>query len=478
MPFLLLLALTLVCLQRDWPEPPAWLGPLGSAVITWTFVALSCLIAQRMAQTLRRRALVDVDKRSALMQRCAKYRRRHFFAQLVVFFLAIGPLGWGSTVKWLWLTEAAPLPGVELLILAPLLCSIVLAWSRYYDLERALHELSFYSEPFPGRWRYVGSQTRDSLILIAPPLLLLLVQQSVMSLVPSLKDDDLLLPFFGVGLLCFVFVAIPWLLRLLLGLKPLPPGPLRDRLTQTARRLSFRFSDILVWNTRNQVANAMVTGPLRFLRYIILTDRLINELSTDEIEAVFGHEVGHVKHHHMLFYFGFLLASLMVLVILWNTATDFLEHGATREWLVEYVPGLEEWLQTYQFAAQLLLVALLGAYIFVVFGFLSRRCERQADVFGCRTVSCTTFIDTLEKVARLNGIPRDRPGWLSSWQHSTIAKRIAFLEHLERDPAIEPSFQRHVGFVKIGAILALGAALFVLGLLLGPDKVWGSLKQL
>ena len=85
--------------------------------------------------------------------------------------------------------------------------------------------------------------------------------------------------------------------------------------------------------------------------------------------------------------------------------------------------------------ATLPLVGILGTYIFVVFGFLSRRCERQADIFGCRTMSCSqpdctshtgpdelaprgrglcatgigTFIDALEKVAQLNGISRHRP---------------------------------------------------------------------
>ena len=39
-----------------------------------------------------------------------------------------------------------------------------------------------------------------------------------------------------------------------------------------------RFSDILVWDTRGTVANAMVTGPLPLLRYVVLTDRLIEEI--------------------------------------------------------------------------------------------------------------------------------------------------------------------------------------------------------
>jgi Zn-dependent protease with chaperone function len=271
------------------------------------------------------------------------------------------------------------------------------------------------------------------------------------------------LPLFGVGLLCFVFVAIPWLLRLLLGLRPLPDGPLRDRLTATARRLNFRFSDLLVWPTRNSVANAMVTGPMPFLRYVILTDRLINEMTSDEIEAVFGHEIGHVRHHHMLFYFGFLLASLLIAAVLWNASTRFLGPLVAQQWLI----GL---------GVQVGLVMVLGAYIFIVFGFVSRRCERQADVFGCRVSSCQTFVETLEKVARLNGIHREKPGWLSSWQHSTIARRVAFLERMSADPAVEPRFQRHAGFVKLGALLALGAALLGLGAFFGPKHVWASLS--
>jgi STE24 endopeptidase len=133
-------------------------------------------------------------------------------------------------------------------------------------------------------------------------------------------------------------------------------------------------------------------------------------------------------------------------------------------------------------------VAALLAYIFVVFGFLSRRCERQADVFGCRAVSCgrpvcaghvetplatagrglcptgiRTFIRALDKVAQVNGLSRDRPGFLQSWQHSTIARRVAFLEEVLADPSLEPRFQRRVALVKWGLFLAVG----VLALLAG-----------
>ena len=118
----------------------------------------------------------------------------------------------------------------------------------------------------------------------------------------------------------------------------------------------------------------------------------------------------------------------------------------------------------------------------MVFGFLSRRCERQADVYGCRAVSCgrpdcvghddgaalapraaalcgtgvRTFIYALEKVAQVNGISRDRPGFFQSWQHGSIARRVAFLYGLLKDPSAEARFQRRVALVKWGLFVVLG----------------------
>ena len=69
-----------------------------------------------------------------------------------------------------------------------------------------------------------------------------------------------------------------------------------------------------------------------------------------------------------------------------------------------------------------------GLYLFFVFGYLARRCERQADLYGCGAASREAFMAALEKVARINGIPRDHPGWFSRWLHPTIGQRIDFLE--------------------------------------------------
>src|SRR5262249_39064866 len=70
-----------------------------------------------------------------------------------------------------------------------------------------------------------------------------------------------------------------------------------------------------------------------------------------------------------------------------------------------------------------------------------------------------TFIRALEKVALVNGISRDRPGILQSWQHSTIGRRVEFLRRILLDAKVERRFQRRVVLFKWLLLLVLGGAL-------------------
>jgi Zn-dependent protease with chaperone function len=417
--------------------------------------------------------------REQVVRGYARGRLYHLLGLFFTYGLALYAFGYGWAVQSLWVWHARPLPGPELLLLAPFCVALLLSWACFYDAERALggghdgHEADP-ARRFWTRGAYVGFHFRQNLALVFLPVLLLLAEKELRRQFPALNQQwQVQASVVGVGLALVVFMTMPWVLRVVLGLHPLPEGPLRDRLTAAARRLHFRCSDILLWNTRGGVANAMVVGVFPFLRYVLLSDRLVEDLTPDEVEAVFGHEVGHVKHHHMVYYLVFLLASIAVL-------------GSA---LLPYQNELDQLfnLRERRDLAVLPVVAALGAYIFLVFGFLSRRCERQADIFGCRAVSCQqpgcdghgeghllpeggrglcptgihTFIQALEKVALLNGISRDRPGFLQSWQHSTIARRVGFLQTLLTDPRAERCFQRRVFLVKCGLLAVLAAALFL-----------------
>jgi STE24 endopeptidase len=144
------------------------------------------------------------------------------------------------------------------------------------------------------------------------------------------------------------------------------------------------------------------------------------------------------------------------------------------------------------------LLILLGSYFWVVFGYLSRRFERQADVFGSKVVSCDLpgcaphtdldgdllseplratrpslcpvgiriFADALMNVARSNGLERS---W-RSWRHGSIASRIAFLEGLERDQEQERRFQQGVRRLCI----CLGLILTLAVLIAAAKQSWGG----
>ncbi len=475
MPFLLMVFLMLVCLPEPeiWPKPLWTDSPLACVAATWLTVLLIGLHAFFVACRVRKPLEKDLSLREQLLARYERGRLHQQIALFALYVLALLGLGWGWAVAQLWQRDSVLLSGAELLILSPFVMAQLLAWTAYYDAERVVFRFPF--STFSSRASYVLFQLRQKLALASLPVLLLLAAKELQRLFPELwKEYPQAVHFLGIAAVLIVFAAMPWIVRLMLGLKPMPPGPLRRRLEASACRLRFRCSNILIWNTRHGMANAMVIGILPWLRYVIFTDRLLEDFTPDEIEAVFGHEVGHIRHHHMLYYFGFLTTSILVL--------GWLVTDIAASYLGPLPFALDS--QSSDCVSAVSLVTVLLAYIFVVFGFLSRRCERQADVFGCRAVSCTspncrghenevhfapcgeglcptginTFIRALDKVAAVNGISRDRPGFLQSWQHASIGRRIEFLQQMLLDLNVERRFQRRVFLFKALLLLALGGA--------------------
>lgn len=492
MSYLLLLLLILACLWTNWPQPLEWVGhpvarPFLFAVLSWSIVLSTVAVAVWISRSTRRRLQKHPFNTESVLSRFQSLRLYHLLGQFGVYAFVLFVLGWGWTVQHLGMAvDSGPgrmLPGAELLLFAPLLATLLLSWAVFYDAERALHDTALPpapGSPFWSRWAYVGFHLRQNLALVSVPVGLLIAVNALRWLFRD-PEDDQLFQIIMACLLLAAFVCLPLVLRLVLRLKPLPEGPLRRHLLDAGRRLNFRCSNILVWNTHGGVANAMVAGLLPWLRYVVFTDRLMHELTVEELEAVFGHEIGHVKHRHMLYYVGFLLLSVAILAC------------------VSTLLPINSLLDTRSDLALFPLLTIVGAYIFVVFGFLSRRCERQADVFGCRAVSCgrkdcaghdpstalvpggrglcptgiQTFIDALERVAWVNGTSRRKPGWLASWQHSTIARRVEFLEAVATDLSLERRFQRRVTLVKWAMLLGLVVVLVALARLQGD---WSQMR--
>ena len=392
-------------------------------------------------------------------------------------------LGWVEVVRGAWGHRDAILVD-ELLILAPFLALQVAAWSGLAPGERAIRRATFAptGRPTALAWAVVA-RARQSLGMVLPAALLFALGQDLArSIWPTrVADADFQLAMMVV-LGGSVLVLVPAFVRLSWPTRSLPGGPLRDRLERVAARFGFRCTDILLWDTDGAVVNAGVTGASPWFRYVLLTDALVAGLNDHEIAAVFGHEVGHARHRHLGFFGLFFVGSVGVVTLL----GAWLDESTLRAVLPAVIAPT--WATAVQGGA--VLVAAL-VYFGVVFGHLSRRFERQADVFGARAVSCDradcpphpdpyahrspgelarldlrapicpvglrTFVNALRAVAVLNGIdPMAR-----SWRHGSIARRVAFLEGLENRPEAERRFQAGVNRLRVALVVLLAGALIL-----------------
>jgi STE24 endopeptidase len=420
---------------------------------------------------------------SRLRRRYALGVRLLTVISLLVFAWIIHAVGWSKLVRANWGLGGLVLID-DVVVFLPYLLIQLLVWWGLFFAERAL-QASHSSIPASGLGRYLILKTRQSVGLILPVILLYVIRRDVIERFwPDWDQNPLAEPLEIAVLGTMVLMVSPLFVRFAWPTRPLPRGPLRRRLERIADRVGFQFSDVLVWDTGHMMVNACVTGILPRFRYVLLTDSLIDCLSPMETAAVFGHEIGHIAHRHLLYFAVFFMGSLGVLSLLAQVASMADPLIGQLAWLTPWQPALVT-----ELGEGIGLLIVLGLYFWIVFGQVSRRFERQADVFGSKVVSCTLtdcpphadlddevssdpicgtattlcpvgiriFADALANVARFNGL--DQNG--RSWRHGSIAHRIAFLEGLERHPEREKRFQRGVRHLRLGLLIGLGVAVLL-----------------
>jgi STE24 endopeptidase len=171
---------------------------------------------------------------------------------------------------------------------------------------------------------------------------------------------------------------------------------------------------------RTKAANAAIAG-LGNTRRIILGDTLINEFTSDEIETVLAHELGHQVHRDIPI--GILVDSVITLGGLY-LASLVLEWGVV-------VFGFES---ISDVAAMPLLALVVGVYGLVTMPLenaYSRQRERRADEYALKlTGKGTAYASALTRLANQNLADADPEAWVEIllYSHPALNKRIAMAE--------------------------------------------------
>jgi STE24 endopeptidase len=495
-------------IARQWPWLVLFIGVYVLLVVlmgTW-----SRMLARRVATSNFHRSL-------------RRFNQTMFVARLIVpiwFAVGVWVLGWGPLIAGEIGQDLARSVAGVIIGTFPAFAAWVGLWWSQYPADRALREQSLLLDwenelplhrPPPFR-SYFSANLRLQVLFTVVPVLMIVGVRDLMMRAPhwlgaAPGPDGRVEPVVELSSSIFaaavVFLFAPEILRRVLSTTPLPDGPLRQRLEVLCRRAGIKYRQILLWKTENNVGNAAVMGILPFMRYVLLSDLLLERMTDEQIEAVFAHELGHIVHRHMAWY-GIFFVALLLLILPLQKAVDLLLPGlggnASSAWLLLIVFGA-------------------AGFFLLLFGALSRRCERQADVYAARTMEtiktaaatqladpllnasqlamvgvpqqpifayqsptyvgpqgAKLFASALRRVAAINNIPiTERPAAIdrssarvqfnalvdavvdmaNHWFHGSITGRMEYLEQLSSDPTLTHRFDRTMSAVYVALLLLL-----------------------
>ena len=262
-------------------------------------------------------------------------------------------------------------------------------------------------------------------------ILNLLLMVGLASMVMGLHKsfgDWLILAFavFATLFLLFITFLSPFFSRIFNKFTPLPDGELKEGITKLLEKNGYKVRAIQVMDAsrRSTKSNAYFTG-FGKMKTIVLYDTLISTMTTDEILAVFAHEMGHGLHKDTLKNHVLVFLQMLVLgVLAWATLRYpeiFRSFGFTEV--------------NYGFAL-LLIMSVEFALVSPLFGLLaswfSRRAEYRADAQAVKEGYGDALVSALKKLAKENfsDLAPSPILVLLEYSHPTLSQRISAIEAL------------------------------------------------
>ena len=337
----------------------------------------------------------------------ARIRRRLWLVDTIfsaVYALLWLFLGWATSLRD-WLTTFTTNPWL-------LVALFVAIFGGIYSIINL--PLSYYSGfVLPHRFGQSNQTLKDWIIdqikglAIGAPLGLILLELLYLALRVT---GDLWWLWAAIGMLVFTVLLsnlAPILIMPLFN-KYVPLGEehreLADRLLDLARRANTKVKGVFKFDMskRTKAANAALTG-IGNTRRIVLGDTLINEFSTDEIETVLAHELGHHVHKDIPFLIAFGTLSTTLSLYLASLALN----GA-----IGYF-GFNGPADVAAFPALGLIFGAYGLITMPIDNAVSRWRERMADDYALQATGKTeAFASAFTRLANQNLGEVDPEKWV------------------------------------------------------------------
>jgi STE24 endopeptidase len=231
---------------------------------------------------------------------------------------------------------------------------------------------------------------------------------------------------FTVVQLVLVYLAPVLFLPLFNSFKSLDHGPLKEAIDQYNERNRFNMSGIFTMDSskRSTKSNAFFTGFGKFKR-LVLFDTLLEKQSTEELMAIFAHEVGHFKLGHII---RFTILSIISSAVLFFVFSLFIDN-----------PGIFE-------AFKMENVSIYASIVFIGFLYspvsrllsllhhaISRKAEFEADRYSVETFGRPDSLITALKKLSMDNLSDLQPHWLKvffDYTHPPVLQRIRVLQKM------------------------------------------------
>lgn len=463
MQILMLILVAVVLLPAD----PASVdpGPAAAFTIGGTIVLLGSAV---LSSAWLQRGLRGPAARSRIRSAGRVLRGLQWLATGLV---AVGVFGFGLREVVQGVIGDPPLVD-ELFTIAPALVVITATWWIFHPFEKHVQEAVILRQldeggpvqPPSERTGWVWMQVRTQMLILLVPIgMVVLVGECIgLMLAGRPEDPAWLRPLLSGLAIVPVLVFAPAIVVRILGAHPLPKGEVRTTLEGMCRKAGVGVRELLLWPTGGAMVNAAVTGITGRLRWVMLTDGLLETLRREQVMAVMAHELAHARRHHMPWMALSVLALASGLALL----CDPLVLGII-DWRIG-MGGSPVDVQRDLGVIELLTTGSILAATLVGFGWVSRRFERQADAHAACVLSMeleetpgqvvtvagiAAMGSALIRVSGSSGVPSRR----FSWRHGSIASRVTHLRSLV-DVAIEDlPIDRTVRRINLASLLLVTA---------------------